>query len=178
MQPSYELTLHPIDLKRHGINPYGEPIFRVVWADTRKSKVICKGKVHILPRYQHGEEANAKGHWVLEKWGPPEVIVAMTREKYNEFIAGFPDAAAEDYPEKGEYELSRIFNEESGPFNKSIDEIALHRQLDFHEWKAKHTTAAEREIEAVAAEDAKEVVADKQFDALFDVAREESQCLN
>lgn len=178
MQPRHELTIHPIDMSRHGLNPYGDPLYRVVWADTRKTKAICRGKVHILPRYTHGVEAEAKGHWVLEKWAPPEVIVAMTREQYEAFLSQFPNAAAEEYPEKGEYELSRIFNEESGPFCRRIDEVALHKQLEFHEWKAKHTTSADRLLEAEAAEDAKEVAQDEKFDALFDVAREESQCLN
>jgi hypothetical protein len=178
MQPLFELTLHPVDLSRHGLNPYGDPLYRVVWADTRKTKVICRGKVHILPRYTHGAEAEAQGHYVLEKWAPPEVIVGMDRQQYEEFLAGVKNAAAEEYPERGEYELSRIFNEDSGPFSKNIDEVALHKQLEFHEWKAKHTSSAERLLEVEAAEDAKEAVQDNEFDALFEVAREESQCLN
>lgn len=177
MQPSFELTFHPVDLSRHGLNPYGDPLYRVIWADTRKTKAICRGKVHILPRYSHGEESDASGHWVLEKWGPPEVIVGMMKEQYEALLLTFPNAAAEEYPDRGDYELSRIFNEESGPFCKRIDETALHKQLYFHEWKAQHTTSAERLQEAEAAEDAKEAEKDKTFDALFDQAREESQCL-
>lgn len=177
MQPAFELTQHPVDLGRHGLNVYGEPLYRVVWADTRKSKVFCRGKHHVLPRYAHGEEANATGHWVLERWAPPEIVVGMTREQYDAFLAQFPNAAAEEYPERGEYELARIFNEESGPFCKRIDEVALHRQLQFHDWRFKNTTDAERLMEVEAVEDAKEVVADKTFDALFDEAQEEKQCL-
>jgi len=177
MQPKYELAFHPVDLSRHGLNPYGDPLYRVIWADTRKTKVIHLGKIHILPRYSHGEEVNAKGHWVLEKWAPPEVIVGLTRDQYEALLLTFPSAAAEDYPEKGDYELSRIFNEESGPFCKSIDEIALHKQLYFHKWRFEHTTNAERLQETVVAEDAKEAEADKTFDALFEQAREENQCL-
>ena len=178
MQPLFELKLHPIDLSRHGLNPYGDSVYRVVWADTRKSKVFCKGKFYTLPRYAHGSEAEAGGNWVLEKWQPPEVVVGMNREQYEAFLSRFPDAAAEAYPERGEYELSRIFNEESGPFARNVDEVALHKQLYFHEWKHEHMTDNDRAQEILAIEEAKEVVEDQKFDALFDEAREENQCLN
>ena len=174
MQPSYELKLHPVDLSRHGTNPYGESLYRVVWADSRKSKVICNGKTHILGRYMHDE--GAKGRWVLEKWAPAEVIVGMTRVQYEVFLSQFPNAAAEEYPERGDYELSRIFNEESGPFAAHLDEVALHRQLEFHDWRFRHTTMEDRKQSAVALEDAKEAAINQRFDALYTEAREENLC--
>ena len=174
MQPSYEITFHPVDLSRHGLNPYGRHLYRVVWADSRKSKVICNGKMRILSRYAHDD--GALGHYVLERWAPPKVIVGMTREQYEVFLSTFLNAAAEEYPERGDYELARVFNEESGPFSRHIDEIALHAQLDFHDWRFRNTTVEDRKLEAIAAEDAKEAVKDQKFDALFDEGREETQC--
>ena len=174
MQPKYEITFHPVNLSRHGLNPHGQPLYRVVFADSRQSKVICKGKMHVLPRYAHDE--GAKGHYILERWAPPEVIVGMTREQYEVFLSTFPNAAAEEYPERGDYELARVFNEDSGPFSRHIDEIALHAQLDFHDWRFRNTTVEDRKLEAIAAEDAKEAEKDQKFDALFSEGREESLC--
>jgi hypothetical protein len=176
MQPSFEIRFHPVDLSRHGLNPYGQPIYRVIWADTRKSKVMCRGKRYILPRYRHGEEANASGHFVLERWAPPEVIVGMTREQYEAFLSGFPNAALEEYPERGDFELSRIFNETSGPFAAHIDEVALHKQLEFHEWRFKATTTQDRKLELEAAEEASEAVQDEKFDTLYEEGREQTLC--
>ena len=176
MQPSFEITHHPIDLSRHGLNTYGQSVYRVVWADSRKSKVICRGKMHILPRYAHGDEASCKGHWVLEKWAPASVIIGMTRQQYEAMVSTIDGAAAEEYPDQGDWELSRVFNEDSGPFSRHIDESALHAQLEFHEHRNKGLTLNDRKVEAEEAEDKKQADADKAFDAMFEQVHEEVSC--
>jgi len=169
LQPSYELTHHPVDLRSHGLNPHGQPLYRVIWADTRKSKVIHRGKVHILPRYFHGDENNAAGHWVLEKWAPAEIIIGMTHEQYDAFLASTKDPAAEEYPSTGDYELSYVFE-------GNVDEVFLQKQLSMHEFRHRKMNLTDRKLEMEAAEDKKEKVADEKFDELYEVAREETLC--
>ena len=165
MQASYEIKHHPVNLERHGLNIYGAPLYRVVWADSRISKVICRGKRFEIPRYQH--EPEVKGHFVLEKWAPPEVIVGMTREQYEDMLATIPNAAAEEYPERGEYELSYVFRGE-------VDEVWLHRQLDFHEARFRNTTTAEKLEQFKAKEDKKENQEEEEFEQVYEQAREET----
>jgi hypothetical protein len=167
MQSSSEITFHPIDLTRHGKNPAGQAVYRVVWADSRKSKVIAHGKVHVLPRYLHGDESSATGKWVLEKWVSPEVLLGMTRDGWDNFVKQVPQAAMEDWPEHGDYELSYVFPAE-------IDEALVHRMLDAHEYRFRELTASERKVELEQAEELKEEITDAKFDALYDEAREDS----
>lgn len=169
MQPAYEITFHPVDLTVHGTNPYGQPVYRVVWADSRKSKVMCRGKIHFLPRYHHGDEANAAGHWVLEKWAPAETILKLTRDQYEGLIAAIPGAAAEEYSEHGDYELSYVFAD-------MVDEVFLHKQLAMHEFRIKHRTDGQVKTEVEEAEDQKEKQQEATIDALFDAAREDTLC--
>jgi hypothetical protein len=165
MQPDYEITFNPIDLRIHGINPHGKPVYRVVWADSRRSKVIHKGKIVELPRYYHGDESSAAGKWVLEKWVHPDVLLGMTREQYAGLIASVPNAAAEEYPEHGDYELSYVFV-------GNVDADLLHKQLFMHEHNFLAKSDADRAMAIEAAEDEKDKLADEKFDDVFEEAKE------
>lgn len=166
-QPLYELTLHPVDLTRHGVTPYGFSLYRVVWADTRKSKVLYHGKIHELPRYFHGDESSAAGKWVLEKWVAPEILLGMSRDAYDQFLAAMPHAAAEAWPERGDYELSYVF-----PAN--VDEVMIHKQLEMHEHRHNHMNLGDHLREAEAVEESKEKEQSAEFDILFEQAKENS----
>lgn len=164
-QPTYEITFHAVNLDRHGLNPYGQPVYRVVWADSRLTKVMHRGKVVTLPRYMHGDESAACGHWILEKWVQGEIVLGMTREQYREFLAQFPNAAAEEFPEKGDYELSLVFP-------NMVDEAALHLHLDRKEHIFRSMSNADRKLNVELQEDAKEQAEADAIDALYDKARE------
>jgi hypothetical protein len=169
-QPLFEITVHPVDLSRHGKTPSGLPVYRVVWADSRKSHVIRAGKRFTLPRYlpdNENPEASATGRWIVEQWMPPEQFVGMTREQYEDFLATFPSAAAEEYPTEGDYELK-------WPLKGNVDEAALHALLEQDKFRRTTLTAADRKVEAEVIEQADEKAKIEKFDALYDEAREET----
>ena len=167
MQSALEITFHPLDLTRHGKTPTGEALYRVVWADSRKTTVIANHKKHVLPRYLHGDEASAAGKWVMEKWVSPEVLLGMTREGWDEFVKHIPQAAQEEWPEHGDYELSYVFPAE-------VDDAMVHKMLDAHEYRLRKLTDQERKVELEAIEEEKEQIKEEKFDALYDEAREEA----
>ena len=166
-QPLYEITRHPVDLSEFGVNPYGSSIYRVVWGDTRTVKVLHQGKFKTLPRYVHGDEAAAKGNWVLEKWASSDVVLGMTREQYAQFLTTFPNSAAEEYPERGEHELKYVFA-------KGVDEAGLKLSLRQHEFELRTMTNDDRKQAVVAEEELKDKAKDVAFDELYMQAKEES----
>jgi hypothetical protein len=168
MQPDFELRFHPLDLSRFGKTPKGKPMYRIVWADTRKSTCFYMGKRYTLPRYQHGDEASASGKWVMEKWVPAEKLLGMTAEQYGQMQSAMPHMAYEKYPVDGDYELSYVFH--SG----HVDEQRIVALLAAHEQRFANTTATERTQQVKDREEQKEVATGQKFDALYDEAREES----
>jgi len=144
-------------------------MYRIVWADTRKSKIIVNGKRREVSRYVHGEEAKCAGHWVMEKWAPGEVLWGMTKEQYEAMLVQMPGLAAEQWPEKGDYEFSYLFE-------GSVDPVFVHKQIAMHEFKLERTTMRDRMDAMEQAEDKKEKIADEQFENLYEAAREETLC--
>jgi hypothetical protein len=184
VQPSYEIKLHPVDLSVYGKTPAGAPIYRVVWAETRKTKLLYKGKIRIIPRYlaidkeladiydlapaeKEACTRNMQAHWILERWKSSEEFVGVTREQYQAMRAQFPWAPDEGFPEDGEYDFEAWFPSE-------IDEALLHRAIAEREYRRNNVRLVEKQIEAVAADELKEVRQDQAFTELCEQAREES----
>lgn len=165
MQPEQEIRFHPVDLTRHGLTPSGQALYRVVWADSRRNKVMYQGKVHSLPRYKHQEEL--AGRWIVEKWQSPEKIMGMGRENWEAFLSTLPPMAVEEWPADGEYELEL-------PLDGEVNETLLHHVLELHNYRLTNESSAERNEDAKIVEANKEKVEDAAFDALFEEAREES----
>lgn len=106
MQPSFEITKHPIDLSEHGRTPTGAPLFRIVRADTRVDKVRFEGRTHEIARYEAAESK-----WVLEKWLSAFDLTQMTPEQYESLLESQLFGSAQmPYPEGGDYELSYVFD--------------------------------------------------------------------
>lgn len=166
MQPSYEIKFHPCDLSQHGKTPKGLPLYRVVWGETRKTKLIYKGKLHSIPRYMPDPELNTS-HWILERWKSAEEFVGMSREQYEALLRQFPFAPTEEFPTDGEYDFEYGFPGE-------VDEIMLHKALAVREFRRTHMSNQERVAEAVAADELQEKRQDENFTNLYEEAREES----
>lgn len=87
----------PQSLKQFGQNPYGEALFRVLWAPSRKAfRDVDLG----LYQRDVGER------WVMEKWlSAAEFSGGLTREQWqqNQHLSWLP------YPERGEYVLCHVF---------------------------------------------------------------------
>lgn len=89
-EPVYWLgNPHPSVMKRFGENPYGGPLFRIVFAPS--VKMLCGGEptnpeaegygvpgYYVRPAYRH---IGAK--WIMEKWISAFDHTMMTEEQYN-----------------------------------------------------------------------------------------------
>ena len=113
MQSPLEIRFHPADLSIFGRSPGGLPLYRVVWADSRITKLFHDSEVLELPFY--GPDTLTSGQWILERWLPPERYIGMTREKFETFVESqrgedgeLPPTEA--WPSQGEYELADIFS--------------------------------------------------------------------
>ena len=82
MQPLLELRLHPVDLREFGVTPSGANIYRMVWADSRKSVAFRGDKRITTAKYQHSAESELAGKWILEKWLSAMEYYGMTAEKW------------------------------------------------------------------------------------------------
>jgi len=87
-------------LSKFGVNPFGENIWRVVYAPSRRSLVRQSKQKHIWMRtYPQAGVA-----WVLEKW-KSAFEFAGSKETWESSGIG----VLGDYPTRGEYELAHIF---------------------------------------------------------------------
>lgn len=165
MQASYEIKFHPVDLSQFGKTPEGLSFYRVVWADTRKTKLIYKGKIKVIPRYLDGELTGGK--WVLERLKGPVEFYGMSREQYDAMVTQFPWAPTEEWSSSGDYEFEYAFPGE-------VDEVMLSKALAIAEFRRQHVSLAEKTAEAVAADELHEKRQEQTFTDLCEEAREES----
>lgn len=96
------LRFWPLEsMARFGQNPYGENLWRIVHAPSRRSLVHGQGrKPKWLPTYPQAGNA-----WVLEKWLSAYEFTKCTAETWNMSLT-----LLGPYPERGEYELAHTFN--------------------------------------------------------------------
>ena len=165
MQPEYEIKIHPLDLSRHGKAPNGKPIYRIVWADRRMTKLAYRGKIIEIARYAH--EPETAGKWVMEKLVPLSQYLGMSMEQWESVVRSIVFAPREELDPDGEYELSYVFD-------GFVDDAEVHKMLDRHEFRARTMNAADHAVEIAEQMDAEEKAEDAKFDALYDEAREES----
>ena len=123
MQPLFDITVHPTDLKEYGTNPWGQPLYRIVWSDTRLMKIRHMGKTVEMKMYDH---LGAK--WIMERWLPAEQVMGMSRAAFDTLVAdkSLPQMA---YPVRGEYEFVLVFPQEVvvGAARKTIEMIEFQR---------------------------------------------------
>ena len=105
-------------MSRYGQNPYGENLYRIVFADSRRRIVIDDdGHSHLLPKYPE-----AQGLWLLERWIPVERYAGMDSETWNLTLA----RRLGPYPERGEYESAH-------PFVVSVDDSNIEKLVQWVE---------------------------------------------
>jgi hypothetical protein len=140
MQSPLDMILHPLELREHGTTPGGLSLYRIVWADSRISKLGYEGKLHTFPRYE--DQLLTHGKWILEKWLPAEKYVGMTRDAFETFLAAQPGAPTEEYPTDGEYELVHIF---AG----LVDSAKVRQLIDHMEFRLRNVSLKDRKQEVV-----------------------------
>lgn len=108
----------PDAMKRYGTNPFGDPLYRIVFADSRKHLVTGEwvdGSVggKWRPRYRQ-----AAGFWIMERWLSADEYHKMPRHKWDAMFPSIP------YQERGDYDHCHTF-EHCGPVDASIDKLVM-----------------------------------------------------
>lgn len=110
--PKTSLRHWPTPMAQYGLNPYGEPKWRIVFAPSRR---ILAGNqqtgFHWVQAYRSrlgSDPTDARlcvPVWILEGWRSAWDFCKMSRERWNaEMLILGP------YPERGEYDLCHVFS--------------------------------------------------------------------
>jgi len=92
-------------MARFGQNPYGDNLYRIVFAPSRRYLVYGEWpngerKATWLPKYPEVGDS-----WVLERWLTPFEYARCTPEEWNRELT-----VLGPYPDRGEYEICHKFN--------------------------------------------------------------------
>lgn len=160
MQSPSSITFHPVDLTRHGKTPAGDPLWRVVWSDSRRQSEEFEGVVH------HDEPMYplTHGKWILERWYPDEKYVGMNKAAYEAMFQGpMFGKAYLPYPDGGEYECKEIFG-------SSVDQQAVDQAVAHHEYTLRNQDVGDPERRVIAQREVKEKAIDSLYETELDKA--------
>ncbi len=118
----------PISLTRFGTNPFGKPVFRMVFSPTVRKLIFgtnAKGEVggHVRPSYRHLGDV-----WILEKWISGAQACQMTPTEYENYGPRDPQSGMlieGPYPHQGIYNHCWTFDGDTlqGGIEGAIDKI-------------------------------------------------------
>lgn len=117
-------TEYPLPMGRHGKNPFGENLWRIVYAASVMEMIggrwpDGREEYRWVPKY---DEPNIRTKWILEKWRSGWEITKCSPEVYDytykapgsELLINGP------YPHRGDYEAVHVFDA-SVPADGGID---------------------------------------------------------
>ena len=97
--PVKNLRHWPVPMLRFGANPYGEALYRIIFAPSRRNLAGDENGFRWIPTYRRLGDV-----WVLERWHSPEQFCKMSRERWErEMLILGP------YPDRGEYAYVHTF---------------------------------------------------------------------
>ena len=97
-----------VGLEKFGLNPYGQPNFRVVWAPSRTRIIggfwedIAHHEYRRLPKY------GVSPRWILERWRPASMY-GTPQAWEREYVTPDGFYAVGPFPVHGEYESCEVF---------------------------------------------------------------------
>lgn len=119
---------YPVDMSRFGKNPYGENLFRIVYAPSVKKLIFgtnSKGETgaHLSMAYRH-----LGPNFILEKWISGKQATLMTPQEYENYGPRCPQSGMlleGPYPSKGLYDHCWTFDTDTmqGGIDGAIDKI-------------------------------------------------------
>lgn len=115
--PKESLRRYPMSMARFGQNPYGEDLYRIVFAPSRRFLVYGQWpdgseKADWRPKYPEVGDS-----WVLERWLTPFEYARCTPFEWNRDLT-----ILGPYPDRGEYEICHRFNLVT-PADESVEKI-------------------------------------------------------
>lgn len=146
--PATSLRHYPLPMRRFGSNPYGEALYRIVFAPTRRY-LVCgewpdgSNKASYARKYPEvGDQ------WIMERWLPAAEYAKCTKDFWDrELLILGP------WPERGEYEVCHVFEtgapDEVG-LEKLIAMIEEGRKRSYFEKRTFHREDAEREAKSIS----------------------------
>lgn len=118
--PVASLQHHPTpNLRRFGVNPFGEPLYRIVFAESRRHLIggcWADGEwgYHWVPKYK-----NISAKWILERWDSEKLSKAEWDRTMVDPVSGW--LLFGPYPARGDYEKAWEFDK--GVAADSLDNI-------------------------------------------------------
>lgn len=141
--PVATLQHYPIDMRRFGVNTFGQNLYRIVFAPSRRYLVCGDWDDSGVPRAQWVRKYKQLGDiWIMERWRPAEDW-GTPEEWDRNFVSTLGP-----YPSRGEYDFCHGF-ELSGPEDANLDKlialIAHGRTIRFQDTLAWHRDDHARE---------------------------------
>lgn len=107
LDPTDSLREYPMPLSRYGLNPYGDPKYRIVFAQSRRKLVGGTWGDNGATEYRWTRTyPQVKDPWVLEAWSMPN----MTRARWDAMVD--PQSGwliNGPYPDRGDYWHAHTF---------------------------------------------------------------------
>lgn len=123
--PVRNLQHYPISggMKRFGVTPYGEALYRIVFAPSRRY-LVCGDVAQWRVLHKHLGTV-----WIMERWLSAEQFAKCSRAEWDR-----DNLSLGPWPERGEYELCHVFDV-APPSDASIETlitwIEYGRQIPF-----------------------------------------------
>lgn len=130
--PVANLQRHPTpNMARFGLNPYSEPLYRIVYSDSVRH--LVGGEWPDGSRSYHWQKKYSQLHaWVLEKWQAPDCSPAIWDSRIDP-LSGFPVLGP--YPARGYYELAFVFDKgvDADDLDSLVAAIERKRTMSFQD---------------------------------------------
>jgi hypothetical protein len=144
--PVANLRHYPIAMRRFGLTPQSEPLYRIVFAPSRRYLVVGEWPDGSDCAHWVVKHKNVGNVWIMERWLPAEQYAKCTREQWDATML-----VLGPWPTQGEYELCHVFDT-AQPCDANIETlvtwIEAGRNIRFEETRAFHHKQADAELNA------------------------------
>ena len=156
-------TLPTVPMKRYGENPYAEPLYRVVFSDSRTDLLGGKWPDGTCEYREVLRYPGIRGQWILEKWCSAEEYAGKP-EEYNR--AQFdPDSGlltCGPYPYRGEY--AHCYTFPYAPGDSMITQVVSALKV------SRDISSGQRKEGIMNPLEKQELDREQRFDSIFDEA--------
>ena len=149
-------TCYPVPMSRYGLNPHGDPLYRIVYAPSVKKLVggkFADGFIgyRVRPAYRH-----IGAHWIIEKWISAFDLTKMSEEQYKSAYSDretglFPTGP---YPSRGVYHYCETLS--CNPAEANIDKLVMWLEHSKHVDPAENQRQLLEDLDKAEQADAKE----------------------